>query len=155
MCYEFNYVMSGFDKNVYSLPVSFWKLLGCKMQFVWYIWNLCLITLCGIIHQVRIIAVHYALKVSRSVICHFDSGSSILKSADKTSRSVTKTFCVLCIGFLLHKHLIFENNKKVFNPYPMAFPYGNGMVLHFYQQQESSTTKTVHKVINKGLKTYV
>ena len=24
------------------------------------------------------------------------------------------------------------------NPYPTAFPYGNGMVLHFYQQQESS-----------------
>ena len=41
------------------------------------------------------------------------------------------------------------------NPYPTAFPYGNGMVLHFYQQQESSTTKTVHKVINKRLKTYV
>ena len=41
------------------------------------------------------------------------------------------------------------------NPYPMAFPYGNGMVLHFYQQQESSTTKTAHKVINKRLKTYV
>ena len=41
------------------------------------------------------------------------------------------------------------------NPYPTAFPYGNGMVLHFYQQQESSTTKTVHKIINKGLKAYV
>ena len=41
------------------------------------------------------------------------------------------------------------------NPYPTAYLYGNGMVLHFYQQQESSTTKTVHKVINKGLKTYV
>ena len=41
------------------------------------------------------------------------------------------------------------------NPYPTAFPYGNGMVLHFYQQQESSTTKTVHRVINKRLKTYV
>ena len=41
------------------------------------------------------------------------------------------------------------------NPYPTAFPYGNGTVLHFYQQQESSTTKTVHKVINKGLKAYV
>ena len=40
----------------------------------------------------------------------------------------------------------------IVNPYPTAFPYGNGMVLHFYQQQESSTTKTVHKVINKGLK---
>ena len=48
--------------------------------------------------------------------------------------------------FLLGKYVI---------PYPTAFPYGNGMVLHFYQQQESSTTKTVHKVINKGLKTYV
>ena len=45
--------------------------------------------------------------------------------------------------------------RLIFNPYPTAFPYGNGMVLHFYQQQESSTTKTVHKVINKGLKTYV
>ena len=44
---------------------------------------------------------------------------------------------------------------QTINPYPTAFPYGNGMVLHFYQQQESSTTKTVHKVINKGLKTYV
>ena len=42
-----------------------------------------------------------------------------------------------------------------FIPYPTAFPYGNGMVLHFYQQQESSTTKTVHKVINRGLKAYV
>ena len=41
------------------------------------------------------------------------------------------------------------------NPYPTAFPYGNGMVLHFYQQQDSSTTKTVHKVINRGLKAYV
>ena len=46
----------------------------------------------------------------------------------------------------------YNNNN---NPYPTAFPYGNGMVLHFYQQQESSKTKTVHKVINKGLKTYV
>ena len=36
-----------------------------------------------------------------------------------------------------------------------VYPLSNGMVLHFYQQQESSTTKTVHKVINKGLKTYV
>ena len=44
---------------------------------------------------------------------------------------------------------------QVINPYPTAFPYRNGMVLHFYQQQESSTTKTVHKVINKGLKAYL
>ena len=43
----------------------------------------------------------------------------------------------------------------IINPYPTAFPYGNGMVLHFYQQQESSTTKTVHRVINKGLQAYV
>ena len=48
-----------------------------------------------------------------------------------------------------------EDIEMAVNPYPTAFPYGNSMVLHFYQQQESSMTKTVHKVINKGLKTYV
>ena len=46
-------------------------------------------------------------------------------------------------------------SSQTVNPYPTAFPYGNGMVLHFYQQQENSTTKTVHKVINKRLETYV
>ena len=45
--------------------------------------------------------------------------------------------------------------RNVIIPYPTAFLCGNGMVLHFYQQQESSTTKTVHKVINKGLKAYI
>ena len=50
---------------------------------------------------------------------------------------------------------VVEGVFALINPYPTAFPYGNGMVLHFYQQQESSTTKIVHKVINKGLKTYV
>ena len=54
---------------------------------------------------------------------------------------------LLCRGYFCLKAFLI--------PYPTAFPYGNGMVLHFYQQQESSTTKTVHKVINKGLKTYV
>ena len=49
-------------------------------------------------------------------------------------------------------HFLWQNS---INPYPTTFPYGNGMVLRFYQQQESSTTKTVHKVINKGLKAYV
>ena len=55
------------------------------------------------------------------------------------------------------RHRVTQARKinKCINPYPTAFPYGNGMVLHFYQQQESSTTKTVHKVINKGLKAYV
>jgi hypothetical protein len=48
-----------------------------------------------------------------------------------------------------------HRQSDYFNPYPTEIPYGNGMVLHFYQQQESSTTKTVHKVINKGLKAYV
>ena len=57
-------------------------------------------------------------------------------------------------GNWTHKPSVFGQHTSL-NPYPTAFPYGNGMVLHFYQQQESSTTKTVHKVINKGLKTYV
>ena len=64
---------------------------------------------------------------------------------------------------LVSEHIPVLNGAKqgcvlshlLFNPYPTAFPYGNGMVLHFYQQQESSTTKTVHKVINKRLKAYV
>ena len=38
------------------------------------------------------------------------------------------------------------------NPYPTAFPYGNGMVLHFYQQQESSTTKLYTKSLTRDLK---
>ena len=50
---------------------------------------------------------------------------------------------------------IWRHFGKQINPYPTAFPYGKGMVLHFYQQQESSTTKTVYKVINKRLKTYI
>ena len=53
-------------------------------------------------------------------------------------------------AYYIHSHWLCN-----INPYPTVFPYGNGMVLHFYQQQESSTTKTVHKVINKRLKTYV
>ena len=60
---------------------------------------------------------------------------------EKKYSALTSNFSVLCLLY--------------FNPYPTAFPYGNGMVLHFYQQQESSTTKTVHKVINRGLKAYV
>ena len=55
----------------------------------------------------------------------------------------------------LQVHINSEYFRPTINPYPTAFLYGNGMVLHLYQQQESSTTKTVHKVINKRLKTYV
>ena len=78
---------------------------------------------------------------------------------------VLETVCLLCGANWIFKHSIhgvqrgseynYQKGYNQFNPYPTAFPYGNGMVLHFYQQQESSTTKTVHKVINKGLKTYV
>ena len=61
------------------------------------------------------------------------------------------------VNNLLHtsKESTLKQQSNLVNPYPTVFPYGNGMVLHFYQQQESSTTKTVHKVINRGLKAYV
>ena len=62
---------------------------------------------------------------------------------------------MLGLDFRLEVATFIGDKGASINPYPTAFPYGNGMVLHFYQQQESSTTKTVHKVINKGLKTYV
>ena len=70
-----------------------------------------------------------------------------------------KIFFFSLIGFYnrggVRRVWLLSGKTFIFNPYPTAFPYGNGMVLHFYQQQESSTTKTVHKVINKGLKAYV
>jgi len=66
---------------------------------------------------------------------------------------------MLNMQLLPPKEFVFGLTQNVtfwsINPYPTVFPYGNGMVLHFYQQQESSTTKTVHTVINKGLKAYV
>ena len=66
-----------------------------------------------------------------------------------------KPMQVIQVMQVIKKYGINSKDTRQFKPYPTAFPYGNGMVLHFYQQQESSTTKTVHKVINKGLKTYV
>ena len=63
--------------------------------------------------------------------------------------------CFKLVVFEEHVELFKFIAETIINPYPTAFPYGNGMVLHFYQQQESSTTKTVHKVINKRLKAYV
>ena len=68
----------------------------------------------------------------------------------RNAQTVSGTHPAYSYSFLGLKRL-----RPEVNPYPTAFPYGNGMVLHFYQQQESSTTKTVHKVINKRLKTYV
>ena len=62
--------------------------------------------------------------------------------------------CTLKFKLYIHEKVLLQYCLYI-NTYPTAFPYGNGTVLHFYQQQESSTTKTVHKVINKGLKSYV
>jgi len=66
----------------------------------------------------------------------------LIQNSEKSE--IRKIICIL-------SHIESED----INPYPTAFPYGNGMVLHLYQQQDSSMTKTVHKVINKGRKTYV
>ena len=71
-----------------------------------------------------------------------------IRNCNHTTRAAADPRAATGIGFTLGK-------SNLIIPYPTAFPYGNGMVLHFYQQQESSTTKTVHKVINRGIKTYV
>ena len=88
------------------------------------------------------------------VLCRAQSAKVITFFLIPTSSSHT--------GICLRIYMIIESEASLsdvlsvlINPYPTAFPYGNGVVLHFYQQQESSTTKTVHKVINKGLKAYV
>ena len=85
--------------------------------------------------------------------------SSSLFSEISLQVSVPLTFWGFCIWHPSVLRANIWNNVCILSCsiilYPTAFPYGNGMVLHFYQQQESSTTKTVHKVINKGLKAYV
>jgi len=70
-------------------------------------------------------------------------------------QAILTMISIICHWYLRRMNQVHTFPLYGFNPYPTAFPYGNGMYLHFYQQQESSTTKTVHKVINKGLKTYV
>ena len=89
-----------------------------------------------------IIHTAYSLKSDSVLFSNFLQIFYIINVKEFSIPDVRKIF--LFLTFLQHV-----------NPYPTAFPYGNGMVLHFYQQQESSTTKTEHKVINKGLKTYV
>ena len=76
--------------------------------------------------------------IAQYTVCLLEQVPSVVAIAHKLILCITSDYSDICI-----------------NPYPTAFPYGNGMVLHFYQQQESSTNKTVHKVINKGLKAYV
>ena len=125
----------------------------------------------------KLVVVHYVTKfyVSMEAKIYFvlqePASFSYLESVDwrprpPTVNSLTNvvTQCSrslldkLTSSRLVKKFPAFYGTRRfitAFNPYPTAFPYGNGMVLHFYQQQESSTTKTVHKVINKRLKTYV
>ena len=84
-----------------------------------------------------------------------DVGSSELSpvAVERTRESGMSCNYSLQVSWIeFHKY---GTSIYMINPYPTVFPYGNGTVLHFYQQQESSTTKTVHKVINKGLKAYV
>ena len=91
---------------------------------------------------VKLVLAGYPL--SGKKLCHLPNPQWLRQWAEFTSRVSPRV-----------RHGIKDRSPSCYNPYPTAFPYGNGMVLHFYQQQESSTTKTVHKVINKGLKAYV
>ena len=100
---------------------------------------------------------------------HFKKVTEFRKFSKKSDASFVTVYYTerLFSSHYRVKNILFRNLAKrlarlsettfitLFIPYPTAFPYGNVMVLHFYQQQESSMTKTVHKVINKGLKAYV
>jgi len=67
---------------------------------------------------------------------HLDIEARSLKhSSHGKAKNITYSdFVFLSNGILPAKRM------NLIIPYPTAFPYGNGMVLHFYQQQESSTT---------------
>ena len=129
----FHYVHSDADVHVRS-------------NYCWY----------SISHTVRPCCRYSLFRIAASVCCRlfcFMSGALSCVVLLHVCR------CTVCSeGMWLQVNVLKRSDmvqETTINPYPTAFPYGNGMVLHFYQQQESSTTKTVHKVINKGLKTYV
>ena len=109
--------------------------VGTNLHTVWYIFVYsCLCTN------------YYSGKVSH--VCFFRVTFRMKSEAEFDETCLMQIFGTL-------DNMLGKGSTQHINPYPTAFPYGNGMVLHFYQQQESSTTKTVHKVINRGLETYV
>ena len=102
---------------------------------------------CSMLRFFRSLALQSVLFVSR-----FQNSIELLACL---CRCVFQTWLYFISAVFMCYCVLFCDSSRDLNPYPTAFPYGNDMVLHFYQQQESSTTKTVHKVINKGLKAYV
>ena len=105
--------------------------------------------------ETRYISKFCVVPLHNAVCLALGSGVPSINSTVSTNICSGLTFKhVKCLGTGVYL-IKGPSGPQCFNPYPTAFPYGNGMVLHFYQQQESSTTKTVHKVINKGLKAYV
>ena len=119
---------------LFSVIAWFLAFLICCLGIVWVIlrWLIIIITIIIIVF----------------IIIHFYSPAAVQLVLKTVPVSMTTLFSFTVLPTL-------SDNMVCINPYPTAFPYGNGMVLHFYQQQESSTTKTVHKFINKRLKTYV
>ena len=91
--------------------------------------------------------------------CLFLMSEQFVITGLQRAKSIFSAFLILILPRSQVARLIYVLSLDMYppciNPFPTAFPYGNGTVLHFYQQQENSTTKTVHKVINKGLKAYV
>ena len=120
------------EKNIFSnsIPLKTNVQLAFVIIIVFSVCVMIIMDCCGLTLILALRSVRYYWSITSSTACS----------------PFSATEC-----FLLH----FPVSSSFLNPYPTAFPYGNGMVLHFYQQQESSTTKTVNKVINKGLKAYV
>ena len=122
---------------------------SCKLHALFFSLSLVLCLNRGILHSLN--SEYYP----RSSFFKHVELHSFLNISEKASHSRKKRGIFIILLVPINCVLGSRMYNNIFNPYPTAFPYGNGMVLHFYQQQESSTTKTVHKVINKGLKTYV
>ena len=154
--------------QILSLRAACWPALLYalhQLNVLWYYFNIYLCYLCNsqfvLLGYLTVAPVSSKLPFWKHMNLKSDKegSSDTCKSFTRflTSRSLSSfTLLNTKVGLLLLLKICrFKVTKYSINPYPTAFPYGNGMVLHFYQQQESSTTKTVHKVITKGLKTYV
>ena len=69
------------------------------------------------------------------------SGGGIVSERALTSFAASVHYKQVTVsGLHLYSHYLNIHYVTSFiNPYPTAFPYGNGMVLHFYQHNQNCT----------------
>ena len=118
----FSLYFSGLQHLASSDPVSFWKYISLQNFITSFTADRSVVT-----YVIHTDGSTVQWRLNEITICGY----------------LLASFPYISWYFLWHAIGYMWVHSKWINPYPTAFPYGNGMVLHFYQQEESSTTKTV------------